>query len=84
MNDRLVWDGVVAVIRDTFDDASLEVTRETTADDIPEWDSLRNVELVVALESAFRVRLHTGEIARLKSVGELADVIAARVRDDAR
>jgi acyl carrier protein len=80
MNDAAVWNEVVRVMRETFDDEALEVTRETTANDVVEWDSLSNVELMVALESAFKIRFYTGEIAGMKNVGELVDVIAARVR----
>lgn len=76
-----VWDKVVTIIRETFDDDSIEVTRDTTADDVAEWDSLTNIELIVALESAFGVKFSTGEIAGLKNVGELVDVIAARTSD---
>lgn len=75
MTEREVWDRVVLVMRETFDDQALDVTRETTARDIDEWDSLRNVELMLALESKFGVRFYTGEIARMQNVGELADTI---------
>ncbi|HSA56546.1 MAG TPA: acyl carrier protein [Gemmatimonadaceae bacterium] len=84
MTERLVWDGVVTVMRETFDDDRLEVSRETTADDVDGWDSLSNVELIVALESRFGVRFHTGEIARMRNVGELVDAIAKRLPDDGR
>jgi acyl carrier protein len=81
MDDRQVWHALLRVIRETFDRDDLEVTRETTANDVDEWDSLSNVELMVAVETTFRVRLRTGEIASLKSVGELADVIQHRIAD---
>ncbi|HJR42422.1 MAG TPA: acyl carrier protein [Gemmatimonadaceae bacterium] len=84
MSDKLVWDSVVDVIRETFGDDQIPVTRETSAADIPEWDSVSNVELLVNLEHAFEVRFYTGEIASLRNVGELADVISARVRDGHR
>jgi acyl carrier protein len=84
MSDAAIFDQVVKVMRETFDDDALQVTRETTANDVVEWDSLSNVELMVALESAFRIRFYTGEIAGLKNVGELVDVISARLRDGRR
>jgi acyl carrier protein len=68
------------VIRRTFDDDAISVKRDTTAADVDGWDSLSNVELMVALEAEFGVRFRTGEMAGLKTVGELADVIAARER----
>lgn len=78
MREADLWDRIVRVMRATFGDDSITVTRDTTADDIPEWDSLSNVELMVALEAEFGMRFSTGELAALKNVGELADVIRAR------
>jgi acyl carrier protein len=84
MNDEQVWDTLVMVMRETFERDDLVVTRDMTARDVSEWDSLSNVELMVAVESAFRVRLRTGEIAGLRNVGELRDVIASRIHDPDR
>ncbi len=80
MGERIVWDEVVHVIRETFGDDEIEVTRSTTADDIADWDSVSNVELLVALEQTFDVKFYTGQIAALHNVGELVDMIAARLR----
>ena len=84
MNNEQVWDTLVMVMRQTFDRDDLVVTHDMTARDVSEWDSLSNVELMVAVESTFRVRLRTGEIAGLRNVGELRDVIASRIRDPDR
>ena len=81
MTEREVWDSLVVVMRETFDDRGLDVTRETTADDVDAWDSLSNVELMLALERRFGVRFYTGEIARMRNVGELADTIELHLRD---
>lgn len=81
MTEREMWDSLVVVIRETFDDRALDVTRETTADDVDAWDSLSNVELMLALERRFGVRFYTGEIARMRNVGELADTIELHLRD---
>jgi acyl carrier protein len=58
---------------------AVTLRRESTAADVEGWDSVRNVELMVALEDAFGVRFRTGELAGLANVGELADRIASRV-----
>ena len=81
MTEREVWDSLVVVMRETFDDGDLAVKRETTADDVDAWDSLSNVELMLALERRFGVRFYTGEIARMRNVGELADTIEMHLRD---
>ena len=84
MTERELWDSLVVAIRETFDDGNIDVTRDTTADDIDAWDSLANVELMVALEQRFGVRFYTGEIARMKNVGELADTIENHLRQARR
>ncbi len=81
MTEREVWDSLLVVMRETFDDGGLDVTRETTAEDVDAWDSLSNVELMLALERRFGVRFYTGEIAKMRNVGELADTIELHLRD---
>ena len=39
MNEQQIFDAVQNIFRDNFDDDSLVLTRETTADDIEDWDS---------------------------------------------
>jgi acyl carrier protein len=80
VNNAAVWDKLIEIMRETFERDDLEVTRDTTAQDVEEWDSVSHIELVVAIESAFGIKLRTGEIAGLKNVGQLYDVIASRVR----
>jgi len=63
------------VIRNVFDDDSLQITRATTAQDVEAWDSVQNVTLVMEVEQEFGVRFSTSEIAYLKNVGELADLV---------
>ena len=46
---------VQEVFREELELDDLELTDETTADDVEEWDSLSHVQLVVALEKAFAV-----------------------------
>ena len=63
------------IFRQVFDDASIVLTRETTADDIDAWDSLSHINLVAAVEMSFKVRFALGELQSLKNVGHLVDLI---------
>ena len=66
------------VFFDVFDDDEIELSRETTAADVDEWDSLMHVNLVLATERAFNVRFSSTEVAQLVDVGELVDLIDAK------
>ncbi len=63
------------IFRDVFDDSSINVTRNSTADDIEEWDSLTHMNLVMAVELAFKVKFALGELQSLKNVGDMLDLI---------
>jgi acyl carrier protein len=66
------------IMIDVFDVDDLEVTPQTTAEDVEEWDSLSHVRLVVAVERHFGLKFKNSEIEGLKTVGDLARLIDAR------
>ena len=70
-----VLEQVQGIFQDVFDDDELEVTVETTAADVEEWDSLMHVTLILEIESAFQIRFSSGDVANLQSVGDLCALI---------
>jgi acyl carrier protein len=56
---------------EVFDDQHLTLTDETTAHDIPKWDSLTHINLMFSIEQEFGVRFNGNELAELKNIGEL-------------
>ena len=66
------------VFRDVFDDPSICVTRETTANDIDGWDSLEHITLISAVEDEFGIRFTMGQVSTMKNVGEMMDIIASK------
>lgn len=78
MSDELVA-RVRDIMADVFDLDDLDITRETTAEDIEEWDSLSHIRLVVAIERAFGIKFSNSEIEGLANVGELVDVIQQKL-----
>lgn len=68
------------VFRRVFEQDDLHVTRETVAADVPGWDSLMHVTLLLTVERELGVRFTTSEIAGLQNVGEIADLVVAKRR----
>jgi acyl carrier protein len=66
------------VFREVFDDDTLEIHETMTAADVEDWDSLTHINLVVAVERAFRMKFTTREVQSLKNVGEFIALIAQR------
>ena len=71
------------LFRDVFGDEAIVLTDETTARDIPEWDSLGHVNLMFSIEERFGVRFHQNELAEFANVGELERFLEAH-EDDRR
>jgi acyl carrier protein len=57
-----------------------EIGATTTADDVPGWDSLSHVRIILAIEAEFGIRFSTVEILRIRQVGDLQDLIDRKVR----
>jgi acyl carrier protein len=66
---------LTSVFQDVFDDDSLQIRPEMTADDIEEWDSLTHINLITAVEREFKVKFTTGEVTGMKNVGDLLSLI---------
>ena len=75
---------VRAVIARVFGDDNVAIESSTTAADVDGWDSVRNIEVMVALENEFGIRFNTGEMATLANVGQLVTRIAGRLHSVAR
>jgi len=61
------------IFRDVFDDESIVLTPQTTANDISGWDSLAQVKIILACERAFSIRLRPREINALENVDEMTE-----------
>lgn len=59
-----------AIFRLVFDEPDLVLRPEMTAADVPGWDSLAHINLIVAVERTMKVRFATAEISKLKEPGE--------------
>jgi len=44
---------------------------ETRAYQVPGWDSLSHIKVILAIEKEYKIRLTTAELLRLKNVGDM-------------
>lgn len=70
---------VQEIFQDVFDNDEIEVTNDTAAEDIEEWDSLSHIQLIVAIEKAFGIKLTAHEIMSWDNVGEMIDAIQEKI-----
>lgn len=75
---------VIAKLQAIFDNVFLEpvvLTPTISAKDVPEWDSLMHISLMVAVEKEFSVRFRVGEVETTRNIGEFADLILKRMQE---
>ncbi len=61
------------VFQDVFDDDSIVLTDNSTADDIEEWDSLNQIKIILACEKEFNIKLNARDINTLENVGAMLE-----------
>jgi len=83
MNDTIhpgnVQDRVFDLVAEECDVPRDSLDRATTLHEI--GDSLTRVETVMELEDAFEVALPDDEIDQVRTLGELVDIVDAKLRD---
>lgn len=79
MTREAVYEVLQEIFQDVFDDESIEVCDTTTAADIEEWDSLEQINLIVAIEKQFSIKFNISEVGALQNVGEMVDAILTKV-----
>ena len=78
MENEEIYERLNNVFRDVFDDESIVVKPETTANDIEDWDSLEHINLVVAVEQEFGMKFNMNEVTTMKDVGDMVKIILDR------
>ena len=79
MTREEVFDRVTEVFKDVFDDDSITLTDETTANDIEGWDSLEHVSLMMSIGPEFGIKIPINKVASLENVGQMVDFILETV-----
>ena len=75
MTREEVFEKLNTIFRNNFDDEGITLTDSTSSEDIEDWDSLEQINLVVAIQDAFRIKFNIDEVNAMKNVGEMADSI---------
>lgn len=63
------------IVRSVLDDPSIILTENTTAQDVPGWDSIAHIAVIVEAECRFGITFAATEIGSLQRVSDLANLI---------
>jgi acyl carrier protein len=67
---------IESILREAFPSANLDDSfMQLKMDDIADWDSLGNFNLLLAFEEFYGVRFSTDEMSELKSIAMIVDAL---------
>ncbi len=75
MDEAKIFEELTPIFHDVFDDEEIILKPETNAADIPDWDSVAQIRLVVAIEKRFKIKFKTKDLEDLKNVGDMVELI---------
>ena len=78
MEKEAITNKLESVFQKVLEEKEITITRDMTAQDVEKWDSLRHVQLISEVESAFGIKFKLREIMSMNNVGDLIDLIDAK------
>lgn len=69
---------LTTIFRKVFDDETIVLNDQMTANDIGSWDSLSHMLMITQVENAFSIKFSLREINKLKNVGALIRLIESK------
>lgn len=77
MTEEQIYADLTDIIRDVLMQDELVLTPELTAKQVEGWDSFKMIEIVMAVESHFQIKVPSKQLDRLEKVGDLVALIKA-------
>jgi acyl carrier protein len=79
MNREEILNKVQQIFKDNFDNEELTVSEQTSSSDIEEWDSFEQINLLVTIEGAFKIKFDITEVSEIKCVGDIIGFIEKKI-----
>lgn len=79
MQEPEVYERLAKSFREVFGE-DIKLRPDLTSADVDGWDSFAHINLILAIEAEFGIRVSTADVERLKSVGELVALILRQVQ----
>ncbi|MBO9108718.1 acyl carrier protein [Agrobacterium sp. S2/73] len=75
----MIDDKFRAAIKEAFPMFDGELTRDTTAADVPGWDSFGHVQLMFELEDRYGLNIDPQQALTCSNVGDLIDMVRKQI-----
>ncbi|MCQ8242169.1 acyl carrier protein [Rhizosaccharibacter radicis] len=80
MTDADIYPPLTDIMRDVLMQDDLELSPELSAKDVEGWDSFKMIEIIMAVEAQFGIKVPSQQLDKLENVGDLVKVISERAK----
>lgn len=74
----MMFNQITEVLCAVFDIESSQITPTTSKGDLTEWDSMKQLELITALEKKFSIKFTMDEMISIDSVPKIIEALEKR------
>jgi acyl carrier protein len=67
------------IFNDIFVFSKVKVNRKLKASQVKEWDSLNQINILIAIEKEFKIKFNIKEIQSMNNVGDTIDIIKKKI-----
>jgi acyl carrier protein len=64
--------------REVLDRHDLDISDDKSPRDVPGWDSLNHIEIILAAQNRFKIRMLSRELDQLNTIGDLVALIHSK------
>jgi len=79
MEEEMIIKKLTTIFRKVFNDETIVLNSELTANDVGSWDSLSHMLMITDVENTFSIKFSLREINKLKDVGTLINLIELKL-----
>ena len=80
MNTNEIDERLENLLKETFQIEKIDL--ESSMDDIPEWDSFKHIELIIAIEEKFKIQLEYTDTTEMVSIPIIKSKILKLMNDE--
>jgi acyl carrier protein len=78
MQETEIYSRLTDIFLDIFNDDTIVLSPDLSADQVADWDSFAHINLIVTIESRFKIKFNTAELESLRNVGQLVKLIGEK------
>ncbi len=78
MSPATIYEVLTEIVREVLMRDNIFLIPDLAPEDIEGWDSIRMIEILVATEDRFSIKIHSNELDNIRCVGDIARLVEAK------